>query len=177
MFRSARFLSPLLLSALLLMGSTAACAALRINEIMASNSSAVLALGVLDGTAVGGHDFVNTQGQYDDWIELYNDGRDPVDAAGAGEDRLVRGLGFRVGQQADVSVVEQRCRRRFDPVIEEPRLAPAVRPVGEPGIAGAGRPREPVVLEQVRLEIGVSDGAQRRTGVTRVERPRILPTA
>jgi len=66
MFRSARFPSALLLSALVLMGSTAACAALRINEIMASNSGVVQ----------------DPQGQYDDWIELYNDGRDAVDAGG-----------------------------------------------------------------------------------------------
>ena len=66
MFRSARFLYPLLLSALVVTGSTSARAALRINEIMASNSSAVQ----------------DPQGDYDDWIELHNDGRDAVDAAG-----------------------------------------------------------------------------------------------
>ncbi|MHC4518979.1 MAG: lamin tail domain-containing protein, partial [Planctomycetota bacterium] len=66
MFRSARFPLPVLLSALLLTASTPAHAALRINEVMASNS------GIIQ----------DPQGEYDDWIELHNDGRDAVDAAG-----------------------------------------------------------------------------------------------
>jgi len=63
---SARYLFSVLFVALLLTGPIPAGAAVRINELMASNS----------GTIQDPH------GDYDDWIELYNAGATAIDAGG-----------------------------------------------------------------------------------------------
>jgi CotH protein/lamin tail-like protein/chitobiase/beta-hexosaminidase-like protein len=66
MFRPARHYFSALFLALLLAASVPASAALLINELMASNSGAAQ----------------DPQGDYDDWIELYNSAGEPVDAGG-----------------------------------------------------------------------------------------------
>jgi len=66
MFYSARYLFSVLFLALLLTGPIPTDAALLINEFMASNS------GTLQ----------DPQGDYDDWVELYNSGDEPIDVGG-----------------------------------------------------------------------------------------------